>query len=161
MGFARVSLSEASLEILAAWGRPRAPQKRFAHMGPVSAKVLLVEGTGRFFRGEAGVLLKKILEAMKLSTDRVCLCNAPDQDQVLTFMQSVCPEVAVAFGDQAVQVMTGNSSPLSAVRGQFVNIRGIPVMPTFHPSELLKDPALKRPVWEDMQQVMQKIGMPS
>ncbi len=59
MGFARVSLSEASLEILAAWGRPRAPQKRFAHMGPVSAKVLLVEGTGRFFRGEAGVLLKK------------------------------------------------------------------------------------------------------
>jgi DNA polymerase len=34
-------------------------------------------------------------------------------------------------------------------------------MPTFHPAELLKDPALKRPVWEDMQQVMQKIGMPS
>jgi hypothetical protein len=161
MGIARISLSESSMEILAAWGRPRPSRKRFTHMGPPSANVVLVDGTGQFFKGEAGALLKKILEAMKLAPDRICLCNAPDPDQVTTFLESVHPEVVIALGDQAAQVMTGTRNPVAAVRGQFVNVRGIPVMPTFHPSELLKDPSLKRPVWEDMQQVMQKIGMPS
>lgn len=161
MGIDRIPLSEHSLAIMAAWGRPVRQKQRFFHQGPASARVVLVDGTGQFFRGGAGALLKKILGAMKLSADRVCLCNAPDPDQVIKFLESVRPGAVIALGDQAVQVMIGTRDPVASVRGKFVTVRGFPVMPTFHPAELLKDPALKRPVWEDMQQVMQKIGMPS
>lgn len=161
MGIDRMSLSDRSLEIVAAWGRPAGQKKRFFHQGPASARVVLVDGTGQFFRGGAGALLKKIIGAMKLSPDKVCLCNAPDPDQVTQFLESVRPGAVIALGDEAVQVMTGTRDPVAAVRGKFVFVRGFPVMPTFHPAELLKDPALKRPVWEDMQQVMRKIGMPS
>jgi len=161
MGMDRVPLCDRSLRILAGWGRLLQPRQRFIRMGPASAAVVVVDGTGTFFSGEAGALLKKILEAMKLSAESVCLCNAPDPDQVMAFLESVRPGAVIALGDQAVQVITGTRDPVAAVRGKFFTVRGFPVMPTFHPAELLKDPALKRPVWEDMQQVMQKIGMPS
>jgi DNA polymerase len=161
MGMDRVSLSNHSLEILAAWGRPVTPRQRFIRMGPASAAVVIVDGTGTFFSGEAGALLKKILEAMKLSADRVCLCNAPDPGQVMAFLESVHPRVVIALGNQAARVVTGTQDSVADIRGKFVKIQGIEVMPTFHPARLIEDPALKRPVWEDMQQVMQKIGVPS
>lgn len=160
MGIDRVTVSARSLKILAAWGRPVPQKKRFVHQGPASAEVVLVEGTGLFFAGKAGVLLKKILGAMDLSPEKVCLCNAPDPDSVMQFIEAVHPRVVIALGEPAVQVVTGTRDPVAAVRGQFLTVRGFSVMPTFHPSELLNDPSLKRPVWEDMQRVMQKIGMP-
>jgi len=161
MGIDRVLLSDRSLQTLAAWGRPVPPRQRFTHMGPASAAVVIVDGRGTFFTGEAGALLKKILHAMTLSVDRVCLCNAPDPDQVMGFFASVHPKVVIALGDQAARVVTGTKKPVAAIRGTFVNIRGLPVMPTFHPAQLVEDPALKRPVWEDMQQVMQMNGIVS
>jgi hypothetical protein len=159
MGIDRVPLSDRSIKILAAWGRPGPPRQRFTHMGPASANVVIVDGKGTFFTGEAGALLKKILQAMKLSTDGVCLCNAPDADQVMGFLGSVRPKVVIALGDQAAQAVTGTADPVAAMRGKFIEIQGIAVMPTFHPAQLIADPALKRPVWEDMQQVMQMNGM--
>jgi DNA polymerase len=57
--------------------------------------------------------------------------------------------------------VTGSRDPLADIRGKFFKFQGISVMPTFHPAELLKDPGLKRPVWEDMQQVMQINGIAS
>ena len=160
-GVDRMPLSDQSLKTLAAWGHPRQPRKRFTHMGPESAKVVLVDGAGTFFDGEAGALLKKILKAMKLPADTVCLCNSPDAEQVLDFLESVRPVVVIALGAAAVRVVTGSREPLADIRGKFFKIQGISVMPTFHPADLLKDPGLKRPVWEDMQQVMQINGMAS
>lgn len=161
MGLTRVPLSGRSLKIMSDWGRPVAPRKRFTHSGPASAKVVLVDGDGTFFTGEAGALLKKILQAMKLAEDTVCVCNAPDADQVFAFLRSIQPVVVIALGDPAARVVTGIQKPVAAIRGKFRDIRGFSVMPTFHPSQLLKDPALKRPVWEDMQQVMQINGISS
>jgi uracil-DNA glycosylase family 4 len=155
----QVPLCDRSLRILAGWGRPVRPRQRFVRMGPASATVVIVDGKGTFFSGEAGALLKKILEAMKLSADRVCLCNAPDPDQVMDFLESVHPRVVIALGDQAVRVMFGTRDSVGDIRGNFVKIQDIDVMPTFHPAQLIEDPALKRPVWDDMQQVMQKIGI--
>ncbi|EMS80602.1 uracil-DNA glycosylase [Desulfotignum phosphitoxidans] len=161
MGLTRVPLSPRSLEILAAWGRPVVPRKPFRHAGPASANVVLVDGAGTFFMGEPGALLKKILAAMKLAEDKVCVCNAPDAEQVFAFLQSVQPVVVIALGDAAARTVTGIQKPVAAIRGKFFDIRGFSVMPTFHPSQLLKDPGLKRPVWEDMQQVMQIHGIVS
>ena len=161
MGFTRVPLAAPSLEILSAWGRPIAPRKPFRHFGPASANVVLVDGAGFFFTGEPGTLLKKILQAMKLAPEKVCLCNAPDADQVFAFLESVQPVVVIALGDPAARIVTGIQKPVAAIRGKFFDIQGFSVMPTFHPSQLLKDPGLKRPVWEDMQQVMQINGIVS
>jgi hypothetical protein len=161
MGLTRVTLSARSLEILTAWGRPVVPRKPFRHSGPASSNVVLVDGADTFFTGEAGALLKKILAAMKLAEDTVCVCNAPDADQVFDFLQTVRPVVVIALGDRAARVVTGIQKPVAAIRGQFCDIRGFSVMPTFHPAQLLKDPGLKRPVWEDMQQVMQIHGIVS
>jgi len=161
MGIDRVLLSDRSLQTLAAWGRPVPPRQRFTHMGPASAAVVIVDGRGTFFTGEAGALLEKILLAMTVSADRVCLCNAPDPEQVMGYLASVHPRVVIALVGRAARVVTGKKDPVAAIRGTFVNIRGIPVMPTFHPAQLVEDPALKRPVWEDMQQVMQMNGIVS
>jgi uracil-DNA glycosylase family 4 len=161
MGLTRVPLSARSLEILSAWGRPAALRKPLRHAGPSSANVVLVDGTGTFFTGEAGALLKKILAAMKLGKENVCVCNAPDAEQVFAFLQSVQPVVVIALGDRAARIVTGIQKPVAAIRGTFFDIRGFSVMPTFHPAQLLKDPGLKRPVWEDMQQVMQINGIVS
>ena len=161
MGMDRVPLCDRSLKILTGWGRPLTSRQPFIRMGPSSAEVVIVDGTGTFFSGEAGALLKKILEAMKLSAESVSLCNAPDPDQVMAFLESVRPRAVIALGDQAARAVTGTGDSVAQIRGKFVTIHGIDVMPTFHPAQLIEDPALKRPVWDDMQQVMRKIGTAS
>jgi len=78
------------------------------------------------------------------------------------------PKVLVALGATAVDGLLGKASGISRLRGQWQTYRGIPLMPTFHPSFLLR-PARspsgwphenKRKVWEDMMLVMEKLGMP-
>ena len=71
------------------------------------------------------------------------------------------PKVLVALGGTAVEGLL-NLSGITKLRGQWQTYRGIPLMPTFHPSYLLRNQAMaeKRRVWEDMLQVMEKLGMP-
>ena len=53
----------------------------------------------------------------------------------------------------AAQTLLGNDAPIGRMRGQWFQVQGIPTMVTYHPAALLRNPALKRPTWEDMQQV--------
>jgi DNA polymerase len=71
------------------------------------------------------------------------------------------PKVIVALGATAVEGLLGKTIGISRLRGQWRTYRGIPLMPTYHPAYLLRNQALseKRRVWEDMLQVMQKLGM--
>ena len=72
------------------------------------------------------------------------------------------PAVMVALGATAVEGLLGTGGGISRLRGRFQTFRGIPVMPTFHPSYLLHNQALteRRKVWEDMMQVLEKLGAP-
>jgi len=74
----------------------------------------------------------------------------------------VRPAVMVALGATAVEGLLGAGGGISRLRGRFQTFRGIPVMPTYHPSYLLHNPAVteKRKVWEDMLQVLEKLGAP-
>jgi len=67
----------------------------------------------------------------------------------------------VGLGGTAIEGLIGKSG-ITRLRGQWHSYRGIPLMPTFHPSYLLRNQALseKRRVWEDMLQVMEKLGLP-
>jgi DNA polymerase len=71
------------------------------------------------------------------------------------------PKVLVALGGTALEGLLGQSG-IMKLRGKWQTYRGIPLMPTYHPAFLLRNQAMseKRKVWEDMLQVMEKLGMP-
>jgi uracil-DNA glycosylase family 4 len=161
MGITRQDLSSRSLEILASWGQKPAARLRFKSQGPSPAKVLIVDGENLFFAGDAGRLLIKILEAMNLTPESVSICNVPDPVRVQRHVLAIRPKVIIALGERAARALTGSLTPLERIRGQFFDFQGIAVMPTFHPVQLVADSSLKRPVWEDMQQVMKRVGLES
>ena len=72
------------------------------------------------------------------------------------------PKVLVALGATAVEGLLGKTAGITRLRGNWQKYRGIPLMPTFHPAYLLRNQALgeKRKVWEDMLQVLERLGRP-
>jgi len=129
---------------------------------------------GEPFVGRAGQLLNKIIEAMGLKRSDVYIANinkcrppnnrAPARDEAdacLPFLHEqvaiIKPKVIVCLGSVAVQNLLRTEEKISRIRGQWREFDGIPVMPTYHPAFLLRNPAGKRPVWEDMQEVMKKL----
>jgi DNA polymerase len=73
-------------------------------------------------------------------------------------LAAIKPEVIVTLGRFAAQSLLRSKTPIGRLRGSWHTYQGIPLMPTFHPAYLLRNPAGKREVWEDMKQVMQRLG---
>jgi DNA polymerase len=141
------------------------------------------------FVGPAGQKLTGIIGAMGLTREQVYISNickfrpamenqgssnrAPTAVEmksclpyILTEIDIIRPQVIVALGATAATGL-GITGPVSKLRGKFYQVRGIPAMVTFHPSYLLREEKLagggiraKRDVWEDMLQVMEKVGLP-
>ena len=144
------------------WGRNRGSrdgaQENFFFQGPENAKVFILDSGTGFFKDKSGELLIKILTAMKLTTDSVFICNADNQKSVKAKIKTILPKVIITLGEKAGQSLLKIQQPLEKFQGRFHEYYGIKVMPTFHPSLLLKKPEFKRQVWEDMQQVMEYAG---
>ncbi len=133
---------------------------------------------GEPFVGRAGQLLTDIIErGMGLSRANVFICNVikcrppenrnPEADEVAAcepflFRQIdlVRPRVIVGLGTFAVQAVLKIKTPISKLRGNWHQVRGIKLMPTFHPAYLLRNPGDKRLVWSDIQAVMKELGRP-
>jgi DNA polymerase len=126
---------------------------------------------GRPFVGAAGQLLEKIIRAMGLAREEVFIANAvkcrpprnrtprPEEiaacrDFLLRQIRAVSPRVVVTLGAVATAGLLEAGGGISRIRGRFQQWEGIAVMPTYHPSYLLRNPERKREVWEDMKQVM-------
>jgi DNA polymerase len=122
------------------------------------------------FVGRAGQLLTKIIEAIDLKREDVYIANVikcrppqnrnPEQDEVETcepflFQQIdiIRPKVIVALGTFAARALLRTLDPISRLRGRVYDYRGAKLIPTFHPAYLLRNPASKREVWEDMKRV--------
>ncbi|MFN7940602.1 MAG: uracil-DNA glycosylase [Thermoanaerobaculia bacterium] len=127
------------------------------------------------FVGRAGELLTKIIRAIDLGREQVYIANIvkcrppgnrePQPDEVAACraylaeqIDLVHPEVLVALGRVAAQSLLGTDTPIGKMRGQWYTVRGIATMVTYHPAALLRNPALKRPTWEDMQAVRERLG---
>jgi len=128
------------------------------------------------FVGKAGQLLDRMIEAMGLGRDEVYVCNVvkcrppdnrkPEPDEMAACMpylneqlELVAPRVIVALGATAVQGLLGTTEGIMRLRGKWKSYRGqIDVMPTFHPAYLLRTPDAKREVWNDLQEVLRRIG---
>ena len=132
------------------------------------------------FVGKAGQLLTKIIEACKLRRDEVYICNTlkcrppgnrnPSPDEVANCrdffnrqLELVRPKMLVALGKFAAASLLDlppERCPITRLRGQIRSYRGIPLMITLHPAYLLRNPAAKRDVWNDMKTVMRQLGRP-
>jgi DNA polymerase len=125
---------------------------------------------GEPFVGRAGQLLTKIIEAIGLRREDVYIANVikcrppqnrnPEFDEVAAcepflFRQVdiIKPKVIVALGKFGAQTLLKTEEPISRLRGRVFDYRGAKLVPTFHPAYLLRNPASKREVWEDMKLV--------
>ena len=126
------------------------------------------------FVGPAGALLTRIIQAIDLQREDVYIANVvkcrppgnrdPQPDEVAAcrgFLERqialVQPRVIVALGRVAAQTLLGTDSPIGQMRGRWYRIQGVPAMVTYHPAALLRNQALKRPTWEDMQRVRDRL----
>ena len=131
---------------------------------------------GEPFVGRAGQLLTDIIKAMKLTRDQVYIANVikcrppenrnPEPDEldacrpyIRRQVELIQPRVIVTLGKFGLQSLTEKSFSISAVRGQWLEYNGIRLMPTYHPAYLLRTPAAKKDVWNDMKKVLAELGM--
>ncbi len=125
------------------------------------------DAQGEPFVGRAGQLLTKIIEAMGLHRQDVYICNiikcrppnnrTPETDEIvacqpflLQQLRAIAPKFICALGGPAAQTLLQTKEPISRLRGRFHDFHGIPLLPTFHPAFLLRNPNEKKTVWEDM-----------
>lgn len=126
---------------------------------------------GEPFVGAAGQLLTRMIDAMGFDRGDVYICNVvkcrppynrnPEPDEVAAcqpFLEkqlaAIRPRAIVALGKFAAQLLCGELTPISRLRGRWKRYQGIAVMPTFHPAYLLRTPEAKREVWTDLQAVV-------
>ena len=131
---------------------------------------------GEPFVGKAGELLDKMIGAMGLSRAEIYIANVikcrppsnrdPEDEEInqcspflKAQIHAIKPEVIVSVGKFSSNMLCGTEGSLSAIRGKWHDYRGIPLMPTFHPAFLLRNPSGKREAWSDLQQVMKKLGL--
>jgi len=149
--------------------------------GNPNAKVVFVgEGPGRDedlqgkpFVGLAGQLLTKIIESIGFSREEVFITNIikcrppmnrnPLPDEIAACepylhrqLDQIKPFLICALGTFAAQTLLKTEEKISVLRGKFHDYRGIPLLPTFHPAFLLRNPNMKRAVWEDVKKLRAK-----
>jgi uracil-DNA glycosylase family 4 len=143
------------------------------------------DAQGEPFVGHAGQLLTKVIQAMGFRREDVYIANvlkcrpnmppgvsgnrkptAEEMGTCLPWLEKqialIKPRVMVALGATAVEGLFGATAPVGKLRGRWLDFRGIPVMATYHPAYLLRNQSIyeKRKVWEDMLQVLERLGKP-
>ena len=152
--------------------------------GPASAEIMFIgeapgareDEQGLPFVGPAGRFLDELLASVGLSRESVYICNVvkcrppknrdPEGDEIescLPFLKRqlnlIQPDVICALGRVAAQALLGKEFRITRERGKWQSFMDIPMMPTFHPAYLLRNPSAKREVWEDIQEIMRHLGM--
>lgn len=165
----RCGLSPTRQKVVFGVGNPRA---RLVLVGEAPGRE--EDERGEPFVGEAGRLLDRILFAMGLDREDVYICNVlkcrppnnrdPDPEEVaacepflIRQLAAIEPQMIVALGRFAIQTLLQTKAPISKLRGNWQQYQGIPLMPTYHPAYLLRNPHSKRDVWNDMKQVLQRL----
>jgi DNA polymerase len=166
----RCKLCSGRTHLVFGVGNPRA-RLMFVGEGPGRDEDL----QGEPFVGRAGQLLTDIItKGMGLKREDVYICNVvkcrppdnrnPEPDEVAAcepFLKKqidlVRPEIIIALGKFAVQTLLQSKAPITRLRGQWASYHGIKLMPTFHPAYLLRNPADKKLVWEDIKKVIKEM----
>ena len=150
------------------------PQAELMFVGEAPGRDEDLEGEP--FVGRAGELLTKIIQAMGFTRHEIYIANVlkcrppenrvPLPDEVtncrpflLKQIEIIQPKVIVVLGATAMKALLDVETPISKMRGKWYLFHDIPLMPTFHPAYLLRNPPnAKKEVWQDMQAVVAKLG---
>ncbi len=169
----RCKLSGGRKNIVFGQGNPKA-SLMFVGEAPGSDE----DEQGLAFVGRAGQLLTDIIEkGLKIPRPEVFIANVikcrppqnrnPEPDEITSCqpfleaqIRAIAPKVLVGLGKFAGQWLLKTAEPISRIRGRLADYGGIPVMPTWHPAYLLRNPAAKRDVWEDMKIVRGLLDRP-
>jgi uracil-DNA glycosylase family 4 len=170
----RCKLSGGRQNIVFGQGNPRA-ELMFVGEAPGSDE----DEQGLAFVGRAGQLLTDIIEkGLKIPRPDVFIANVikcrppqnrnPEPDEIVSCqpfleaqIRAIQPRVLVGLGKFAGQWLLKTAEPISRIRGRLADYQGIPVMPTWHPAYLLRNPGAKRDVWEDMKIVRGLLDRPA
>lgn len=163
-------LHETRMKVVPGQGAPH-PDILFVGEGPGQEE----DEQGLAFVGRAGQLLTRIIEAMGYRRQDVFIanilkCRPPNNRKPLPDEMEAClpylraqiaalkPAAIVALGATALEGLVGPPVSITRQRGTWMTFDGIPLMPTFHPSYLLRTPSAKKYVWNDMQAVLKRLG---
>ncbi len=167
----RCKLHGGRKSIVYGQGNPNA-QLMFVGEGPGAEE----DEQGLAFVGRAGLLLTDIIEkGLRIPRPEVFIANVikcrppqnrnPEPDEILACqpflerqIEAIRPRVLIGLGKFASQWLLKTALPISRLRGRFGEYQGIPVMPTWHPAYLLRNPPAKREVWEDMKAVLKLLA---
>jgi DNA polymerase len=144
------------------------PQAKLVFIGEAPGRDEDLQGEP--FVGQAGQLLTKIIQAIQLRREEVYIANIikcrppenrnPEPDEIaacepflIQQLQVIRPKLICALGTFAAQTLLKTEEKISSLRGKFHEYQGIPLMPTYHPAFLLRNPNRKRDVWEDMKKI--------
>ena len=134
------------------------------------------DAQGRPFVGAAGELLTAMIQAMGFRREDVYIANVvkcrppgnrtPEPGEVAACLPyldrqllAIRPKIIVALGNTPLRALTGDDKlGITAQRGKMLDWRGIPLLPTFHPAYLLRNPPAKKPCWEDLKAVVKFLG---
>jgi len=172
----RCKLSQGRKHLVFGEGSPEA-RLVFIGEGPGAEE----DAAGRPFVGEAGKLLTKIIESgMGLQREDVYICNVvkcrpprnrdPEKDEIQTCLpflkqqlRMIQPEVICTLGRIAAQSLLGREFKMTQERGNWFSYMGIPMMATFHPAYIFRNPSderrVKGLVWEDVKKMMRNLGL--
>jgi DNA polymerase len=170
MACTKCPLSQTRTQVVFGAGDPAA-NLMFVGEGPGEQEDL----RGIPFVGRAGQLLTKMIEAMGYRRDEVYIANVikcrppdnrnPEPDEVETcepflFQQiaAIQPKVIVALGSFAAKTLLKTTAPISRLRGRVYEYQGAKLVPTFHPSYLLRSPGQKREAWDDLKVALGLLG---
>jgi uracil-DNA glycosylase family 4 len=170
-GCVKCRLSEGRKSVVVGEGNPKA-QLVFVGEGPDEQDEL----EAKPFVGKSGQLLTKMIEAIGLAREDVFICNvikcrppgsrAPQSDEIkscTSFLErqlhAIQPKVIVAFGKIAAQTLLETEERISTLRGKEFSYKEAKLIPTFHPSFLLRNPGAKRAAWEDLKKAASLLGI--
>ncbi len=125
---------------------------------------------GRPFVGRAGKLLDLLLSSVGFSRESIYICNVlkcrppgnrnPEPEEIEACspylrrqVELVRPRAMLAVGGFAAQTLLGSTTPIGRLRGTVHQYEGVPLVPSYHPAALLRNPVWVRPVWEDLQRL--------
>lgn len=154
----------------------------FGEGNPDAELMFIGEGPGRDedlqarpFVGDAGKLLTRLIEKMGFKREQVYIANMvkcrppmnrdPEEDEMnacRAFVEEqiriINPKIIMCLGRIAAQSLLNTKIPISRLRGTFYKYKDFPVMPTFHPAYLLRNPKDKNLTWEDALKVLKKLN---
>jgi len=166
----RCRLSKDRTHIVIGEGNPRS---RLMFIGEAPGKEEDLQA--RPFVGDAGMLLTRLIEKMGFKREDVYIANIvkcrppmnrdPEKDEIeqcRNFVERqieiIHPDVIICLGRISAQTLIGNVGlKITAIRGKFFDYKGIPLMPTFHPAYLIRNPKDKWLTWEDAQRVLERL----